>query len=178
MIKGVNRALSYKPIYEEANSRIKECIFISHKSEDIKAAKAVAEVIMSNGVDVYLDVNDSGLQSATRENDSQKIVDCIENALLKSSHICVLVTNKTKESWWVPYEVGYAKNGEKNIASLLLKDVYDFPDFLKIERKLRGLSDLKNYIKEISGQQAFYENLNESINYRNIEHEVLNYIRG
>lgn len=178
MIKGVNRALRYKPIYEEANSRLKKCIFISHKSEDIKAARAVAEVIMSRGVDVYLDVNDSGLQSATRENDSQKIVDCIEDALSKSSHICVLITNKTKGSWWVPYEVGYAKNGKKSIASLLLKDVYDFPDFLEIERKLRGLSDLENYLKEIGGQQAYYEYLNESINYQDVKHEALNYIRG
>ena len=85
-------------------------------------------------MDIYLDLNDEGLQQATREQNVFKIVSHIEKALTTSTNILVLVTEKTKESWWVPYEIGYAKKGKKDIASLLLKNVYDFPDYLEIEK--------------------------------------------
>lgn len=178
MIKGINKAIStYNTIYENSASISKKCVFISHKSEDIEAAKALSELITSKGIDVYLDINDSGLQRATRENDAQKIVNCIEKALSVSSHILVLVTNKTKQSWWVPYEIGYSKKGKKQIASILLKDVTDFPDFLQIEKKLRGLNDLKNYIREINSDQYFEESVSESTLMENLENKALNYIR-
>lgn len=178
MTKGINKAsLTYNTIYESSFSETEKCVFISHKSEDIEAAKALAEIITSRGIDVYLDINDSGLQSATRENNAQEIVDCIERALSVSSHILVLVTNKTKQSWWVPYEIGYSKKGTKQIASILLKDVVDFPDFLQIEKKLRGLNDLKNYIQEINPYQNFNESVLESFLMEDIENKALNYIR-
>lgn len=178
MTKGINKAFSeYNFIYEDSGYKSKKCVFISHKSEDIEAAKALSEIITSKGIDVYLDINDSGLQSATRENDAKKIVNCIEKALSVSSHILVLVTSKTKQSWWVPYEIGYSKKGEKQIASILLKDVADFPDFLQIEKKLRGLNDLQNYIREINPNQYFEESVSESLLMEKLENKALNYIR-
>lgn len=180
MKRGINRALLSgidRAIYENKSIIHKNCVFISHKSEDIEVAKQVADLLQTEGIDVYLDVNDSGLQIATREENANKIVECIEKALLVSTDILVLVTDKTKESWWVPYEVGFAKMGKKSIASLLLKNVSDFPDYLEIEKKLCGLSDLKSYINEKQSLQTFLESTRHGTTSKDTEVILLNYIR-
>ena len=179
MRKGINRAITsqYRSIYESASYYSSKCVFISHKSEDKEAAIWVAELLMKDGIDVYLDINDEGLQKATAEGNAKKIVECIEKAISVSTHILVLITYKTKESWWVPYEVGYSKKANKHIASLLLKSVSDFPDYLKIERKLSGLSDLKKYSNELQGTISHNESVNEIIEAVRIDRNLLTYIR-
>lgn len=168
---GINRALlseDRRIIFENCVASKEEkgkCVFISHKSSDIDAAQQVAEYIMGNGIDVYLDKLDAGLQKATRENDAQGIVNSINRALMCSTDILVLVSNQTQASWWVPYEVGYAKKGNKEIASALLTgNVNGFPDYLKIERMIKGASDFKNYVLEIKGRGKNYGSLFESAN--------------
>lgn len=181
MKKGINRALfqdGYRTSYESSSVQSKKCVFISHKSEDIEAAKAVAELLQNDGIDVYLDVNDSGLQKATKEGNAEKIVKFIEKALMKSTNILILVTEKTKESWWVPYEVGFSKMGKKKIASLLLKNVYDFPDYLKIETTLRGLADLKEYSCGLKDSSVYFEHAGSELDTAKIDLKLLNYIRG
>ena len=106
MSRGRNLALESnylnRTLYE-SNSE-KKCVFISHKSEDSDTAKNIAELLQNAGLDVYLDVNDNGLQQATRKNDAEAIVKCIEKALACSTHILILVTENTEKSWWVPYD--------------------------------------------------------------------------
>ena len=119
---GINRALirGYgRIIYENkvVQNNSKVCVFISHKSSDMDAAEAVARYLMLNNIDVYLDKKDSDLQKKTKEKDAQGIVDSIEKALKCSTHILILVSDQTKESWWVPYEVGYSKKGKKKICT-------------------------------------------------------------
>lgn len=181
MKRGINRALLSgvnRAIYENQNIQHANCVFISHKSEDIEIAKQIADLLQAEGVDVYLDVNDSGLQIATKEGNADEIVKCIEKALMVNTDILVLVTDKTKESWWVPYEVGFAKMGKKSIASLLLKNVSEFPDYLKIEKKLNGLADLKRYINEKQSLPTFMESVKAGGIAKDIEAKLLNYIRG
>lgn len=168
---GINRALlseDKRIIFENCVALREEkgkCVFISHKSSDIDAAQKVAEYLMDNDIDVYLDKLDTGLQKATRENDAQGIVDSINRALMCSTDILVLVSNQTQASWWVPYEVGYARKGNKEIASaLLVGNVDGFPDYLKIERMIKGTSDLKNYVLELKGRGKRYGSLFESAN--------------
>lgn len=179
MTKGINRASETysKHVLFESTSYNKKCIFISHKSEDKYAAKYVGDLLKNAGLDIYLDLNDDGLQQATYEQNAFKVVSHIEKALTMSTNILVLVTEKTKESWWVPYEIGYAKKGKKGIASLLLKSVNDFPDYLKIEKMLGGLEDLKKYLQELVTYTSCYENASSSIIDQQLERNLLNYIR-
>lgn len=147
MTKGVNRA--HLQNFLDQYFYLGNCIFISHKYEDLEAAKAVANCIMDYGIDVYLDDRDCELQKAVEDQDSKKIVSCIENGIKESTHILILVTENTRKSWWVPYETGYAKGVNKEIASLLLKSAEDFPDYLKIEKTLTGFNDLIQYIRTL-----------------------------
>lgn len=182
MNRGCNLALEnnyLNRILYESNSE-KKCVFVSHKNEDIDTAKNIAELLQNAGLDVYLDVNDNGLQQATRKNDAEAIVKCIEKALACSTHILILVTENTEKSWWVPYETGYAKKSKKNIASILMKKVENFPDYLKIERKLWNLRDLKQYIIELSGKSYYplFESNSEINTYNEIENILKDSIRA
>lgn len=149
MKEGINRALKNDALYENTFDENKKCVFISHKSEDIKGAIAIGEEIKKHGIDIYLDINDTGLQHATKNNDSKEIVRSIEKALSVSTHILVYITENTKDSWWVPYEIGYSKKGNIEIASLLDIHEEDFPDYLKIEKTLRTIKDFDKYLDSI-----------------------------
>lgn len=159
---GINRALvsEYKRAifesYVATNQEEGNCVFISHKSTDMEAAEAVAKYLMMNGIDVYLDKLDTGLQQATKEQNAQAIVKSINRALMCSTNILVLVSNQTHASWWVPYEVGYAKKANKKIASaLLLRNIDGFPDYLKIEKMIKSASEFKNYVLDIKGGESY-----------------------
>lgn len=147
MAKGINRA--YPRGIFEAYSVSGSCVFISHKYEDLRAAQEVAAYIMDYGIDVYLDDRDLKLKKAVDARNSQGIVACIEGGINSSTHILVMVTENTRKSWWVPYETGYAKKGGKGIASLLLKEADEFPDYLKIETTLRGFGDLTGFLNTL-----------------------------
>lgn len=110
------------------------CVFISHKSSDMDAAEAVARYLMLNNIDVYLDKKIQ-IYKKTKEKDAQGIVDSIEKALKCSTHILILVSDQTKESWWVPYEVGYSKRKKKIASALLVGYVDDFLIILKLKKQ-------------------------------------------
>lgn len=182
MAKGINRAYTRNLFESNLVHGKKGCIFISHKYEDLKAAQEVADYITDYGFDVYLDDRDFRLQKAVNANDSEGIVSCIEDGLNTSTHILVLVTDNTRISWWVPYETGYAKKGEKGIASLLLKKADEFPDYLKIEKTLRGFKDLTDYLETLpkltpimESTVPMYERINAQSQHK---YALLNYIRG
>jgi hypothetical protein len=127
----------------------KPCIFLSHKSEDKPAVKDIAKYIGEAGVDYYLDIEDPDLQKAERGEDHVKITEFIELGINRSSHVLSLISNTTKDSWWVPFEIGYAKKGEKGLALLPLKDVAYIPSYIQILRELNGIKQLNEYLEEI-----------------------------
>ncbi len=169
-----NRANDYAEfsnILESARLDTTYCIFISHKQEDSEAAKKIADYIIERaGVDVYLDQNDYGLQHAVRWGNDEQIVRYIERGLNKSTHLLCLISDKTKESWWVPYEVGYAKSSQKDILSLKLKNVTDIPSFLKIEKVLSGTRSLNSYLENIRNPYNYL------ISYSESKHPLDNYL--
>lgn len=149
-VKGQNRALS-KYAYLLASEHSPSCVFISHKKEDTEAAKAIGDFLMNDmGVDIYLDIYDEELQEAADVDNDKKIVEMIERGINTSSHLLCLISDRTKLSWWVPYEVATAKCGKKKIASLKLNTTEDIPSFLKIEEVLWTIQDFLEYVKKFS----------------------------
>lgn len=153
---GINRALineSKLGLYEKyVNENKKEgvCVFISHKSSDTSIAEYISQIFQENNIDYYLDILDSNLQNKVKEDNAHEIVTEIERALKVSTHILVIVSEDTRSSWWVPYEVGYAKSARKRIASLILNDYnIEFPDYLKIEKIYTDKNDIDEYINVV-----------------------------
>jgi hypothetical protein len=113
----------------------------------------------------YLDINDEELQRAVEINDALRITSSIEKGITNSSHIMCIVSEKTKNSWWVPYEVGYGKKSNKELSTLALKDVVGLPSFLEITHRIEGIVGLNKYLNSIRKGSSNYEYLLESASY-------------
>ncbi len=125
-------------------------IFLSHISVDKNAVREIGKYLLENGdVDIYLDENDQDLQNAARAGNPHMVTQFIEKGLSYSTHIMCLVSEKTSESWWVPYEIGFAKKSGKKISSLILKDNTYLPDYLKISEILEGTKSLNAYLEKL-----------------------------
>src|SRR2546421_12433050 len=99
------------------------CVFISHKKEDKQAAHDIAEALMGMGVDIYFDEKDRLLKQAADLDDEEKIVTCIEAGLDNCTHLLGVITENTKRSWWVPYEIGGAAGRHRTCAPLITEEV-------------------------------------------------------
>lgn len=129
------------------------CIFLSHKSEDKAAVKNIGEHIKSKDLDIYLDVDDPDLQTAVRNKDHDAITKFIELGIRSCTHIMTLISEATKNSWWVPYEVGFGKSEQKSLSTLKLKDVTYIPSFLQITTVLKDARSLDSYLMRIKRSQ-------------------------
>lgn len=134
----------------ELNALKGNCVFISHKKEDEASAKAIGDYLMHQvGVDIYLDLYDIELKEAVSVDNDKKIVESIKKGIGTCSHLLCLISDKTRLSWWVPYEVGVAGEHEKKIATLKLKGVEDIPSFLKTEKVMKSIGEFFDYTKTL-----------------------------
>ena len=89
----------------------KVCVFISHKKEDQDIAIELGKYLTEQlDVDIYLDLFDSELREAVSVENDAKIVASVINGLKLSQVLLCIITDKTRLSWWVPYEIGMADN--------------------------------------------------------------------
>jgi hypothetical protein len=153
---GINRAKP-TPMFESyslnksANQLpSRPCIFLSHISVDKEAAIQIGDYITNYAdIDIYLDIYDNDLQQAAILQDPVKITDFIESGISKSTHAMCLISQNTAKSWWVPYELGFAKKAGKSLCSLKLKGDVQLPEFLSISDILHGTRSLNQYIEKV-----------------------------
>lgn len=143
---GLNFALMESWQRSLSSNQGKTCVFISHKKEDEEAAIQIGQYLTDiAGVNIYLDTNDCELKEAVSTDNDQNIVDSIKTGLQYSTHLLCLISDKTKLSWWVPYEIGFSENKGINITSLKLKDVEDIPSYLKVKKVIFNKDDFIKY---------------------------------
>lgn len=107
-IHGVYSLIAKQPTYTPAR-RERVCVFISHKDANTLAAIEIGNHIMQDlGLDIYLDIYDKALQRADNEGDLEGIVASIQKGIGFASHLLCVISDKTKDSWWIPYEIGFA----------------------------------------------------------------------
>ena len=73
-----------------------------------------------------------------------------------------MISDKTKLSWWVPFEIGVADIENKYIASLKLCNVDEIPSFLKIHETLYDIQDLIKYSSRVTPLSFYFESSNHS----------------
>ena len=126
----------------------KKCVFISHRLADIDVAEAIANFLLETvGVNVYFSDDDDALQQAVETEDDAQIVTYIENGLATSTHLLGVISNRTKGSWWVPFEIGSGRQRGLEIAQQLLEEVEYLPSYLTITKLLRDQDDLQKWVK-------------------------------
>ncbi|MEI6078701.1 MAG: toll/interleukin-1 receptor domain-containing protein [Verrucomicrobiota bacterium] len=94
------------------------CIFLSHRSSDKAGVKAIGEYIMNAGVNIYMDIDDPGLQAAVASDNHDAITVFIERGITASSDLMACLSKDTFNSCWVPYEIGFGKRAEKYLSAL------------------------------------------------------------
>lgn len=115
--------------------------FISYCGEDKVFAEVVAWYFALNGVPYTWDQNYRNLPTK----DPYNLTDTIHSAISDCTHLIVLLTKKTKDSLWVPYELGYG------IAKELLAVTYgveykEMPGYLQVWPNLASIEQLDKFI--------------------------------
>ncbi len=100
------------------------------------------------GIDVYFDEYDPALRIAVQTRDPKGVVTAIKKGIENSTHMLVVISPATKDSQWVPFEVGYGYE-RTELASLTLKGIKksDLPDYLKVAPIIRNIDDLNELIR-------------------------------
>lgn len=116
-------------------------IFISHKQEDEKAALEVKRTLVESGVEAYLDLLDNAICG-----DGEVLTNHIKEKIRECTDIIVVLSENTKKSWWVPFEIGMASQKDMPIANYLLSKE-KLPDYLEYWPRLKDVNDIRTYVK-------------------------------
>lgn len=151
---GVNRFFSTAGLKAEmrssASTSTGTCVFISYRKVDQDAANVIAHYLKFDvGVDIYFDEQDTELEAAVAANSDKGIVECLERGLDFSTHLLGVLSPNTKDSWWVPFEIGSARRKKAEVGYILIKDVDDLPSYLKIATLVKNQDELKNWARSL-----------------------------
>lgn len=118
-------------------------VFISHKSEDMELADECANILKEKGFDIYLDKYDPYI------NESPDRAKRIESKIESSTDLLVIITENTKSSWWVPFEIGLSTANDIRIVSLVLKNAPKLPSFIGKWPIIDNEQKWKIYLKQL-----------------------------
>lgn len=111
-------------------------IFLSHSSKDRELVKPAIAFLRSHGISVYVDWMDEGMLDVVSGATAKRIKEKIR----EQRKFMVLVTENSKDSRWVPWELGFADSvkGMDYIAILPVSENGSFVqnEYLKIYPKI------------------------------------------
>lgn len=159
-------------------TRPRPIIFLSHKQEDKPSCRILAHYIKENHIDYYLDEEDPYLQIASAEKNPYKITEAIKKGISNSTHMAVVISEKTYRSEWVPFEVGYGhaaiidkgmvkdqRVAMQKLIVIILKDLSGkvLPDYLQVGFQIKSIEDFIRYLKNIKGVPINESNLKREV---------------
>ena len=106
-------------------------IFISHKQEDSDTANRLAGELRLLGIPYYLDILDSTVTTSGRA-----LTEHIKRNLNDCTDIIVIMSEATRLSQWVPFEVGMSAQNDMPTATFLKSSV-SIPEFLEYWPRLK-----------------------------------------
>lgn len=119
-------------------------VFISHKKEDEAAASQVYGALVQKGHSAYLDVVDTNIGK-----NGDDLAQYIRQKLGECDSLIAVISDKTKDSWWVPWEIGVATEKEYPLSTYLAGTASP-PDYLKKWPILRSLSHLAEFASKLN----------------------------
>ncbi len=102
-------------------------VFLSHSSKDKDILPSVINFLSGYGVNVYIDKTDEELPRIT----SPETGEILKNRIQEARKFIVLVSESSRHSKWMPWELGIADEKKKisNIALLPAVQDSSFPDW-------------------------------------------------
>lgn len=116
-------------------------VFISHKQEDNITAAEVLRVLKGHNVEAYLDLLDGEIALK-----GEALTNHVKKRLNECTDLLVIMSEKTKDSWWVPFEIGMAAQKDFPVVNYL-KAPIKLPDYLVYWPRLKNQIDLAKYIE-------------------------------
>lgn len=114
-------------------------VFISHQKADSARATLISQRLRSNHqIDSYLDVIDPVISQS-----GEALAEYVRMQLGKCTQLLAVVSPVTRESWWVPWEIGVAT--EKQYPLATYGGGSRLPEFLHKWPVLKNDADLDVY---------------------------------
>lgn len=102
------------------------------------------------------------------EQSGKKLTDHIRRNLNQCTDIIVIMSEITRYSQWVPFEIGMAAQKDMPTATFLKTEI-SLPDFLEYWPRLKSPQDIRKYVavQNKVRQQILHENtINKGFSYR------------
>ena len=115
-------------------------VFISHKDSDSYWASQIKAHLAKLRIDAYLDLLDQSTLSSGEE-----LTNHIKQQLNSCTDIMIVVSDATKYSWWVPFEIGLSAQMNMPTASFVNRPV-ELPSFLTYWPQLHSMEDITKYV--------------------------------
>lgn len=114
-------------------------VFISHKQEDARKAKEIADHLwLRHNIDSYLDVLDPVIGK-----NGEELARYVRDKMGACTQLLAVITPITSESWWVPWEIGVAS--EKELPLATYTGARQLPDYMMKWPVLRNDQHLDAY---------------------------------
>jgi len=142
----------------------KKFVFLSHSHKDKDIILPVVALLREKEITVYVDWMDDKMPSITNRKTAERIKSKIRDCIF----FIVLLTENSKDSKWVPWELGYA-DGPKDVNDIAIlpikndrspESVFDGVEYMKLYNTIK-LDDLfdtnKRPLKIINGRGMVVE---------------------
>ena len=118
-------------------------VFVSHTTREDDLATEVAISIQSQGLTTWVDSD-----YLAADHDGPEMASKIQEAINRSYCLLAIVTNATKESWWVPFEIGVAWDRNKYLSTYGVPQM-PLPSFLIAWPHVEGREGLRLWCEDI-----------------------------
>ncbi|MFC0684018.1 toll/interleukin-1 receptor domain-containing protein [Novosphingobium clariflavum] len=146
--------------YSQGNRTLAGSTFLSHSSKDRELVAGATLILENHGAQVYIDEIDPEMPPTT----SRKTADILKSRIRDTKRFVLLASSNSKDSRWVPWELGYADGhkGTGRIAVFPAVDVWYDTDWTSQE--YLGLYDRIIWGDIVGREDAMWIVLNEEAN--------------
>ncbi len=122
-------------------------VFISHRHSDNNIAYKISFELKRYKVDSTIIDIDEEISDA-------EITKIILNMVNKCTHLIAIISDNTEGSWWVPFEIGVATQGEKRITSFDISSI-TLPGYLTNWPIITNYDELKHFANKCFQDNTF-----------------------
>jgi hypothetical protein len=132
------RQVLAKSLVEKAEKRlVTNATFLSHSSLDAELLPYAISILEEHGGEVYIDKKDSSLPPYT----NRETAKALRSRISKSKKFILLASENSKDSRWVPWELGLADGNKKHSNVAIFPTVESQSDTKWTEREYLGAYD-------------------------------------
>lgn len=139
-------------------------IFVSHKKEDAGRAALVASTLRLAGHEVYIDLIDNDFKRGTTD-----LAEHLLNRLDSCNSLIAVISTSTKDSWWVPWEIGVATEKDFPLSSFI-SDGTTPPEYLMKWPILRTVGNLELFARKVKDVEPRVSRLAQTKSFSDAKH--------